>query len=739
MQFDLQLFRICRIVLILIEEYSELFGGSFGLLNGDKKNSINRLFSLAVITGNLAAVNHFIELGEDVNSIDSDNKSLLMHAILAKHIEICKILLKAGADPFYADNNGTTVLHLAELSGNVYLSTLITSYIKIKTKSFNNVQNVLFDFGEESESGWEIEEKHSIPESDLNLLEKIKSDHYDLSSFIAVDSDETLDDLDIEFPEIFLRKKPKKTKINNSLKNQLREVLNFGFENGFLHKQDYLNEIKDQEILKSSELSGILEAAFSASGINVIDFDTLDPQVHNIATCTSLSQKFQIDEIFDFIEIELDGYRNPLAIFLNEAASYKLLTDEQVKKICTDINDAYTDLLGLLSSDVDIYRKLLQIVETSLISDINEIPRAPEDSRELEEDEIPSNDNNFQNISYLNTGELRREIIKIMKDFQGNKEKYKKNLLKLKFHWEFLIEFSNLIDSDNMELREAIAETINNYLESRNLMVNSNLKLVYSIAKNYVHSGIPLLDLIQEGTIGLMKAVDRFDFKMGYKFSTFATWWVRQAVTRSISNDKYLIRLPVHIHESINKVHKVEEYLILKNGNPGNIPEIAEFLGWNQDRVSKVLEAKKEVLPLYEMIDNDKGINQYLIDSCEDNNPEYSCILRSLHDIELDIMKGMKERDREIILYRFGFYDGKVYTLETLGEMYGVTRERIRQIEEKALKKIRNPKYTRVLKYYLYSSSSSLETKNQNKRVTGEFIKRNFKNSRVEKNWHVAN
>jgi RNA polymerase primary sigma factor len=685
---------------------------------------MNPLMKLAVVSGAADAVRVQIQRGLNVDMTDTDGRSLLMLAASRGHIEVCRLLLDAGADVDLVDASSKSASQHAELSKNRDVVALFEDYV---AKSRVNIDSD----GAETASGveatpvpsdvlaidlWEDADEIFLPLAEVSSLSALSEIQEAMSAHWPVDFDPNWDDVEISLPEPVVHA-AWSSYVDKEMRTQISRILSVGLQDGRLSRSTLEMALQGPDDDFIQNLHKCLVFVLQDLGISIDDAEISLPATdlsaaHNVAG--------DIEGVLDYLADLLAASNDPGRYYQREMVREDLISKDQEVELALGMEGAKYRAIDVISRNPQLLNEFVQQAERGLqgmgslamvVEQDSPDTRVDGDPEELEvvhdigdsdaiEDELvvaadvpPMLADVATQITSLRQVLSRGEIP--VEEIAANLRSLR---LKMSFIERTCDYLSNSVGSD---ARIELSKELSVFRDFRNRLVVSNLRLVNSLARRYMYRGLSFLDLVQEGNIGLMRAAEKFDHRRGFKFSTYGTWWIRQAMTRAIADQARLVRIPVHMVESLNRVSRIQEEIERTTGMPASMGMIGERASMNPGAVAKILGVDME----YVSIDDPAAelarcaiVSEQFIDPTA--GPEAMATTEALQVVVAQTLATIPQKISEVIRLRFGLVDDESHTLEEVGEKFNLTRERIRQIESKGLKILGNPSRSAVLRTF---------------------------------------
>lgn len=711
-----------------------------GPANSDVSCSrLSGTFKQAVTLGIEAVVRHHLRSGQDVNSRDDKGQTPLIIAAAKGHLRICSILLEAGANATLKNFAGLTALDMAinEKRSDVWelLRPLLEEELPVPLEPNPSAPESSLPLPPESSplivialddedteldlSGWQPEIDFPPPPLDPRVLPDVRSTQRELGEHIPIDFDEDWSDVEITLPELIAKRRRRR---DND--EQLRW---FGDASALV-----LTALRDGEVPES--LISSITPSMGVDGDNegVVNFDamlrmTLGDLGVRIGddedACIILNgpddesearYSLELSEAMQFLRTCLERREDPLTHYMNALSSIKVLSREDEQVIGQAMEEGISMALTAIASSGVAMRVIMgtmdqierheldwdhvitddpeyTIADTSLKDHPDNFPVESELGEVIVEVEAAG----LPPILVARIASVRRSyaVLRAAANQDGLEQTRELGdcIKALGLREDFVDHLRVIVEGHeiNHDIRDNLSAGLEKTRKAQHKLFWHNQRLLFSVAKKYQSPILPIMDLIQEGSLGLMRAVKKFDYSRGNKFSTYAIWWIRQAITRAIADQSRLIRVPVHMVELINKARRVrQEYEILRGREPTH-KEVSAKLEISEIKASKILFLLRDVVSIDEVEIGESRFSEILIDPAP--SPEEKILQKSREVIIGKELAGLDSRDRDIICLRFGIGQEREHTLEEIGQRYGLTRERIRQIESNVLAHLSHP------------------------------------------------
>lgn len=690
--------------------------------------TLNRLLKMAVLAGVETAVRLHVRRGDDLDATDDNGMTPLMLAASRNKATICSILLEAGVDLSLKDNSGRNALSIARLAGAAQAASVIEAAVvgrepqsaeednsrspatiadgKSDNQSSHTVladkpEPILFDDGDSLDlSGWEVEFDGPAPEGDDSLALAAATLHHAISAHRPVDTSEDWDDFEAFLPERAARL-PKAD--DTEARERIRSLLLRGVRERSVPELLLMSICENNDGSRNEDGEQLVRLVLGELGVDTDDRIETDPAVY--MGQESPEEEDLLSEALLFLDDIGSGANEPFRHYVKDMRRGRLLTAEEELALGREMEEAFDAALDALASWPEGVMSLLAATEGVRAGEIDfdSVSTGPDspDGDSTPSLTLLSNDDSLD--EELTQSEPVREFFHRIEKISAlaagaglggpAEHELRSALAHAGLARTFLLSLTEngkgSADGPSTAFRSAVLR----HVAARERLALSNLRLVFSVAKRYQGMGLPLDDLVQEGNLGLLKAVDRYDWRKGFRFSTYATWWIRQQTSRALADKGRTIRVPVHINDTILRLAREVDLLERTSGRQPSVAELAVRFEISAEKVFSLMARREEPLPIHE-INAEAIVDTQAIDAAD--------IIASA-DLRRVIGRMLGELDpktSEVLSLRFGVGQDDSLTLEETGARFGVTRERIRQIESKGLRILRHPSRSALLEEF---------------------------------------
>ena len=702
---------------------------------------LNSLLRMAVLAGVETAVRLHVRRGDDLNARDGNGMTPLMLAASKNKGGICSLLLSSGADPALTDPRGRDALALARAAGAVSAVAVLEPLeqqpggeatanrviipeadapIAVSLQSIAlDEDGAPFDL-----SGWEPEEDGLAPEDNGELSEAARVVHGVISTHVLIDSSEDWGDVEAFLPE---RAVPLPRVGDEDGREEILRVLRRALREGSVPDLDIVALSENDDGSPNEAGEALLRMVLGEMGAETDE--RIEPDGVEYRWDGSEVDEDEVTAALAFLEETRSGRNEPMRLYAREIRAERLLTADEEISLGKGMEEGISSALDSLASWPGGFAALLSTSERVRSGEIGaefitdgrggegedpatqDVPNTPDDIEDQDEGDL------------LLSAAARELLDRVgaIKALAGSKEPSDREALRLglvaaNLSPPFLAWLADNSIKDTSAEATRYRLAIARYSSARKRMIVSNLRLVISVVKRYQNLGLTFEDLVQEGNIGLMKAVDRYDWRRGFRFSTYATWWIRQQATRAVADMGKTIRTPVHVHDTMLKIRREAEELEHDMGRTPTIDVLARKLSMPPRKISALMARMEEPIPLHLPDSSGTVPGDYLVDDSPYANPAVLTERGALISTLEKMLAELGHREADVLILRFGLKDEDPHTLEETGMRYGVTRERIRQIEASALRKLAHPIRSHILRDFM-GSQKPCETDDVNVEV----------------------